>query len=72
MKHRLSSLLFSALLAPFCTYTATADVIGNGVCYDVGKAAFSTDPGITSKLDGVFCWVAGASNIIQSRSESGS
>lgn len=65
MKHRLSPLLFSALVAPLCTYSATADVIGNGVCYDVGKAAFSKDPGITSKQDGVFCWASGASNIIQ-------
>ncbi len=65
MKHRLPTLLFSALVAPLCTHTATADVIGNGVCYDVGKAAFSKDRGITSKQDGVFCWAAGASNIIQ-------
>lgn len=65
MKYRLPYLLVSALVAPFCSHTASADVIGNGVCYDVGKAAFSNAPGITSKLDGVFCWVAGASNIIQ-------
>lgn len=65
MKLRLSSLLFAALATLQVTYTANADVIGNGVCYDLGKACYSNDPNIPSKLDEVYCWAAGASNIIQ-------
>lgn len=65
MKLRLPSLISAAVVALQCTHTANADIIGNGVCYDLGKACYSDDPNITSKLDDVYCWAAGASNIIQ-------
>ena len=42
-----------------------ADVIGNGVCYDLGKAYYSTDATLDDKRDKSYCWAAGASNIIQ-------
>ena len=45
--------------------TASADVIGNGVCYDLGKAAYSTDTELPSRRDQSYCWAAGASNIVQ-------
>lgn len=65
MKLHLPSILLTLVAIPFTTYTASADVIGNGVCYDLGKAYYSTDATLTDKRDKSYCWAAGASNIIQ-------
>lgn len=65
MKLHLPLFLLSGILSLHLTMTASADVIGNGVCYDLGKAYFSDDPDLESQLDKNYCWVAGASNIIQ-------
>lgn len=65
MKLRLPSLLLTAILATFTSLTASADVIGNGVVYDVGKTAFSADNIPNKELDANFCWAAGAANTLQ-------
>lgn len=65
MKLRLPLFLLSGILSIPVTMPAAADVIGNGVCYDLGKAYFSDDPALESWRDKSYCWVAGASNIIQ-------
>lgn len=44
---------------------AAADVIGNGVIYDVGKTAFSTADIPNKQVDRNFCWAAGAVNALQ-------
>ena len=65
MKLHLPSILLTLVAIPFTTYTASADVIGKGVCYDLGKAYYSTDATLDDKRDKSYCWAAGASNIIQ-------
>lgn len=45
--------------------TASADVIGNGVIYDVGKTAFSNADIPNKQVDRNFCWAAGAVNALQ-------
>lgn len=66
MKLRLPSLLFATLVASFCSETASADVIGNGVIYDVGKNHYAyntTVPGYVE--DSMQCWAVAGSNVVQ-------
>ena len=65
MKPHLTSVLLTLIAISCTTFSASADVVGNGVCYDIGKAYYSSDPNIESKKDKEFCWVAGGANIIQ-------
>lgn len=65
MKLRLPSLLVSALIATSASFTVSAEVIGNGVVYDVGKTAYSSDEIENKHLDADFCWAAGAANTLQ-------
>lgn len=48
---------------------ATADVIGGGVYYDVGKISYSADSSITYpgtlNDDSLYCWVGTGANLIQ-------
>ena len=71
MKLRLPLLLLSCILSFPVTLPATADVIGNGVSYDVGKGSepYSKDPAAHvmpgDSTDVYYCWAASASNMIQ-------
>lgn len=65
MKLRLPSLLANALIATLASFTVSAEVIGNGVVYDVGKTAYSSDDIENKQLDANFCWAAGAANTLQ-------
>lgn len=65
MKLRLPLLLLSCILSIPVTLPATADVIGNGVIYDVGKTAFSNADIPNKQVDEKFCWAAGAVNALQ-------
>ena len=71
MKLRLPLFLLGCVLSLPLTMTASADVIGGGVFYDVGKFSFSDDPnagrpaGSTLDTDRLYCWAAAASNTIQ-------
>ena len=65
MKLHLPSLLLATLTALQIAPVASADTIGSGVYYDLGKAYYSDDSDLESRLDSKFCWAAGSSNIIQ-------
>ena len=51
--------------------TASADTVGSGVFYDVGKISFSSDPSATTpagsgvETDINYCWAAAGSNVMQ-------
>lgn len=68
MKLHLPSLLLTAILATFPSFTASADVIGNGVVYDVGKNHYGYNhsvPGHSYIEDDCQCWAAAGSNAVQ-------
>lgn len=71
MKLRLPLFLLSGILSLHLTMTASADVIGGGVFYDVGKYDYSKDPQKQWPVeghangDGSYCWAASASNTVQ-------
>lgn len=65
MKLHLPLFLLSGILSIPVTLPATADVIGNGVIYDVGKTAFSNADIPNKQVDEKFCWAAGAVNALQ-------
>ena len=71
MKLRLPLYLLGCVLSLPLTMTASADTVGSGVFYDVGKIFFSSDPSATTppesgvKTDVNYCWAAAGSNVMQ-------
>lgn len=75
MKLRLPSLLATAVVAVHSALIIKAEtLIGTGNYYDVGKGSYSSDPQAHDmgeyasggkRTDGVLCWAASASNLIQ-------
>lgn len=71
MKLHLPLFLLSGILSLHLTMTASADTVGSGVFYDVGKIFFSSDPSATTppesgvKTDVNYCWAAAGSNVMQ-------
>ncbi len=66
MKPRLTSILLALIAIPATTFTASADVIGNGVVYDVGKNHYADKPSGQGYIeDDMQCWAAAGSNAVQ-------
>lgn len=66
MKLRLPLLLLSCILSIPVTLPATADVIGNGVIYDVGKNHYANDTTVEGYVeDSMQCWAVAGSNVVQ-------
>ncbi len=71
MKLRLPLYLLGCVLSLPLTMTASADTVGSGVFYDVGKISFSSDPSATTpagsgvETDVNYCWAAAGSNVMQ-------
>lgn len=66
MKLHLPSILFALVAIPATTYTASADVIGNGVIYDVGKNHYATNHDVAGYKEDLYqCWAIAGSNIVQ-------
>lgn len=71
MKLHLPLLLLGSILSLPLTMTATADTVGSGVYYDVGKISYSSDENAKTpaeseiKTDKNYCWAAAASNVMQ-------
>lgn len=71
MKLRLPLYLLGCVLSLPLTMTASADTVGSGVFYDVGKISFSSDEnaktpeGSEVDSDTLYCWAAAGSNVMQ-------